>query len=61
MACDDDTEDDGNTGAAATALAAGGKPRTPEQEGQLDLPLPQDDKATQLTQLWELKAKLDED
>ena len=61
MATDDDTMDDGNAGAAASALVVGGNPRTPRQEGQLDLPSPQDDKATQLAQLRELKAKLDED
>ena len=35
-------------------------PRTPRNNGQVDPP-PQEDKATQLAQLRELKAKLDED
>ena len=46
VASDDDTADDGNAGAVPAALAAGGDPRTPRQEGQPSLPLPQDDKAT---------------
>ena len=53
----DDTED-AITGARAPA--AGGDPWTPGNDGQTDPP-PQDDKAAQLTQLKELKAKLDED
>jgi len=47
--------------------AAGGRdpaaredPRTPGNDGQVDLP-PQEDRATQLAQLRELKTKLDED
>jgi len=55
----DDTEDDGNA-AAALAPAAEANLRTPGNEGQLDPP-PQDDKAAELAQLHELKAKLDED
>jgi len=35
-------------------------PRTPGNDGQVDPP-PQEDKAAQLAQLRELKAKLDED
>ena len=57
MATTDDTED---TVAGARAPAAGGDPRTPRNDGQADPP-PQDDKAAQLAQLRELKAKLDED
>jgi hypothetical protein len=53
----DDTED-ATTGARAPA--AGGDPRTPGNNGQADSP-PQDNKAAQLAQLQELKAKLDED
>ena len=53
----DDTED---AAASARAPAAGGDPRTPGNKGQADPP-PQDDKATQLAQVRELKAKLDED
>ena len=41
-------------------LQQGETPRTPGNEGQADPP-PQDNKATQLVQLRELKAKLDED
>jgi len=41
-------------------LVAREDPRTPGNDGQVD-PLPQEDKATQLAQLRELKAKLDED
>ena len=61
MASDDDTEDDDNAGVTTTAPAVGGDPRTPKQDGRPDPPLPQDDKAAQLAQLRELKAKLDED
>jgi len=61
VATDDDTEDDSNAGATATAPAAGGDPRTAEQEGRPNPPLHQDDKAAQLAQLQELRAKLNED
>jgi len=57
VATTDDTED---VAAGARAPTAWGDPRTPGNEGQADPP-PQDDKATQLAQLRELKAKLDED
>jgi len=60
VATTDDTEDDANA-AAAAAPEVRENPRTPRHEGQLDPPPPQDDKATQLAQLCELKAKLDED
>jgi hypothetical protein len=53
----DDTQD---ATAGGQAPAAREDPRTPRNDGQVDPP-PQDDKATQLVQLQELKAKLDED
>jgi len=59
VATTDDMEDDSN--AAATAPAMRANPRTPGHERQADPPPPQDDKAAQLAQLRELKAKLDED
>ena len=59
VATTNDTEDDGNA-IAAPALVGGAKLRTPQNEGQPNPP-PQDDKAAQLAQLRELKAKLDED
>ena len=46
--------------AGSRAPAAREDPRTPENDGQIDPP-PQEDKAAQLAQLRELKAKLDED
>jgi len=58
VATTDDTEDNGN---AAAAPAARIDPRTPGHKGQVDPPPPQDDKAVQLMQLRELKAKLEED
>ena len=57
VATTDDTED---TAAGARGPTARGDPRTPRNKGQADPP-PQDDKAAQLAQLHELKAKLDED
>ena len=53
----DDTQD-AATGARAPTVRE--DPRTPGNDGQVDPP-PQDDKAVQLAQLRELKAKLDED
>jgi len=53
----DNTED---ATAGARAPRVGGDPRTPGNDGQMDPP-PYDDKAVQLTQLRELKAKLSED
>ena len=41
-------------------LQQGKTPRTPRNDGQVD-PAPQEDRAAQIAQLWELKAKLDED
>ena len=46
--------------AGGRAPAAREDPRTPGNDGQVDPP-PQEDKAAQLAQLQELKAKLDED
>jgi len=46
VATDNDTKDDGNVGTATTTPAVGGNPRTPGQEGWLDLPLRQDNNAT---------------
>ena len=46
--------------AGGRALVAREDPRTPGNDGQVDPP-PQEDKATQLAQLRELRAKLDED
>ena len=46
--------------AGGRALMAREDPRTPGNNGQVDPP-PQEDKAAQLAQLRELKAKLDED
>ena len=57
VATTDDIED---AAAGARAPTARGDPRTPRNDGQVDPP-PQDDKAAQLAQLRELKAKLDED
>jgi hypothetical protein len=54
------TDDKKDAATGARAPAVGGDPRTPGNEGQADPP-PQDDKAAQLAQLRELKAKLDED
>jgi len=45
--------------AGGRAPVAREDPRTPGNNGQVDPP--QEDKATQLAQLWELRAKLDED
>ena len=53
----DDTQD---AVAGGRAPVAREDPRTPGNNGQVD-PLPQEDKAVQLAQLRELKAKLDED
>ena len=53
----DDTED---AAPGARAPAVGEDPKTPRNKGQGN-PQPQDDKAAQLVQLRELKAKLDED
>ena len=53
----DETQD---ADAGVRAPAAREDPRTPGNDGQVDPPA-QDDKAAQLTQLRELKAKLDED
>ena len=61
MATIDNMEDEGNaTAATAPAPAAGANLRISRNKGQADPP-PQDDKAAQLAQLHELKAKLDED
>jgi len=57
VASTDDTED---SVAGARAPTAGEDPRIPGNDGQADPP-PHDDKAAQLAQLRELKAKLDED
>jgi hypothetical protein len=57
VATTDDTQD---AAAGGRAPVAREDPRTPRNDRQVDPP-PQDDKATQLAQLWELKAKLDED
>jgi len=53
----DETQD---TVAGGRAPVAREDPRTPGNNGQVDPP-PQEDKVTQLAQLQELKAKLDED
>jgi len=53
----DETQDVVASGRAPVARE---DPRTPRNNGQVDPP-PQEDKAAQLAQLWELKAKLDED
>ena len=57
VATTDDTEDAATGARAPTARE---DPRTPGNDGQADPP-PQVDKAAQLAQLQELKAKLDED
>jgi len=57
LATMDDTKD---AAAGARALTAGGDPRTAGNDRQVDPP-PQDNKAAQLAQLHELKAKLDKD
>jgi len=57
VATTDDTQD---TAAGGRAPVAREDPRTPGNDGQVNPP-PQDDKAAQLAQLRELKAKLDED
>ena len=54
------TTDDTDATASARAPTAREDPRTLGNDGQADPP-PQDDKATQLVELRELKAKLDED
>jgi len=46
--------------AGGQAPAAREDPRTPGNDGQVD-PAPQEDRAAQIAQLRELKAKLDED
>ena len=57
VATTDNTQD---AAAGGRAPAVREDPRTPGNNGQVDPP-PQDDKAVQLAQLRELKAKLDED
>ena len=57
VATTDDTQDAAVGGRTPLARE---DPRTPRNNGRVD-PLPQEDKAAQLAQLWELKAKLDED
>jgi len=53
----DETQD---AAASGRAPASREDPRTPGNDGQVDPP-PQEDRATQLAQLRELKTKLDED
>ena len=54
------TDDTNDAVVGARAPTTGEDPKTPRNDGQADPP-PQDDKAAQLAQLRELKAKLDED
>jgi hypothetical protein len=57
VATTDETQDAATAGRVPIARE---DPRTPRNNGQVDPP-PQEGKATQLAQLWELRAKLDED